>query len=166
MGSFHLHMRRNWRKTGIAVAEECFLEYWNSYIQLGFSWFFLCLLVLFLQPILLHPCTCPKVILSVFSIWKQELRGNKKDNRMYQLSFKVVGVFFFFFNIIIILVKATFIILISFHFLNIPRNQTEYKRFYIGNFNEQHYKTLKPNLATETAATWRGWVTPMIPDLV
>ena len=87
------------KKSGIAVAEECFLEYWNSYIQLGFSWFFLCLLVLFLQLILLHPCTCPKVILSVFSIWKQELRGNKKDNRMYQLSFKVVGFFFFFFLI-------------------------------------------------------------------
>ena len=77
----------------------------------------------------------------------------REQERQPNVSIEFQGCWFFFFNIIIILEKATFIILISFHFLNIPRNQTEYKRFYIGNFNEQHYKTLKPNLATETAAT-------------
>ena len=103
-------------------------------------------------------------------IWTHDIFT--KNNRMHQLSFNVVGLFFFLFClIIIILEKATFIILISFHFLNIPRNQTEHKRFYIGNFNEQHYKTqilrieerilrnstwrLKLQLLDE--AEWRRW---------
>ena len=76
--SFHLHMRRNWRKTGIAVAEECFLEYWNNYIQLDFSWcscvfcFSFFNLFFFIRELAWN-------ILLVLSIWRQELRGNKKD---------------------------------------------------------------------------------------
>ena len=45
-----------------------------------------------------------------------------------------------------ILEKATFIILTSFHFLNIPRNQTEHKRFYINSFNKQRYHYQLPSL--------------------
>ena len=77
-GSFHLHMRRNWRKTGIAVAEECFLEYWNSYIQLDFSWCS-CVFCFSFFNLFFFIRELAQNILLVLSIWRQELRGNKKD---------------------------------------------------------------------------------------
>ena len=76
--SFHLHMRRNWRKTGIAVAEECFLEYWNSYIQLDFSWCS-CVFCISFFNLFFFIRELAWNILLVLSIWRQELRGNKKD---------------------------------------------------------------------------------------
>ena len=59
MGSFHLQMRRNWRKTGIAVAEECFLVLRQLH-TVGFQLMLLASFVSRSSTFLLHPWTCPK----------------------------------------------------------------------------------------------------------